>query len=70
MREIKSEGPGKFLGVIMAAIYPLYWLLTKNPWQGCQTTLHTTLSGDIDNGAYYADCERSNENPLVTEENW
>jgi len=70
LREIKSEGPGKYLGIIMFFMYPLYWLLTKNPWQGCQTTLHAALSGDIDNGAYYADCQRDSENPLATEENW
>lgn len=44
LREIKSEGPGRILGVLMFFVYPLYWLLTKSSWQGCQTTLYAALS--------------------------
>lgn len=67
LREIKAEGPGKYLGIFMTVIYPIYWLLTKSSWQGCQTTLHAALSPDVENGAYYADCQRDSENALVVE---
>ena len=47
-------------------MFPFYWLISKSAWQGCQTTLHTTLSEDVENGAYYADCKKDSENTEVT----
>lgn len=47
LREIQSEGIGKFLKIVMIVIHPIYWLFTKSPWEGCQTTLHTALSPDV-----------------------
>ncbi len=44
MREMKSEGAGKFLGVALFLVYPIYWFFTKSSFQGCQTTLYTLLS--------------------------
>lgn len=58
LREIQSEGIGKLLAVVMILIHPMYWLFTKSPWEGCQTTLHTALSPDVETGCYYADCKK------------
>lgn len=67
LREIKSEGPGKIIGVLMLFLYPIYWLLTKSCWQGCQTTLYAALSEEVENGCYYADCKKDWENELATQ---
>ena len=69
-REMKSEGKGKFVFAFMMLCYPIYWLFSKSAWEGCQTTLHTTLSENVENGCYYSDCAKGSENKLVTQENW
>ena len=66
-REMKPNLIGK---VGFGLLYPVYWFITKNPWQGCQTSLHCALSDNVENGCYYADCEKSGENVEVTKENW
>lgn len=45
-------------GLVYPLIHPFYWLLTKNPKEGAQTTLYTIYeSADkLVNGAYYSDC--------------
>jgi NAD(P)-dependent dehydrogenase (short-subunit alcohol dehydrogenase family) len=70
MREMKAGPKGTFIAIFMFILYPLYWLGTKNPWQGAQTNLHCTLSDEVENGAYYADCKKDKENELVKRENW
>jgi hypothetical protein len=62
-REMKSSFLTK---IVMGLVSPVWWFITKNPWQGCQTTLHCTLSDDVENGCYYADCKKDSENVEVT----
>jgi len=42
---------------------PLFYLMTKSPYAGTQTSLHCCLMpyDAIDNGAYYADCKVKKE---------
>ena len=42
-------------------LYPLYWLLAKNPMQGCQTILHCAISSELEgvSGKLYRNCEES-----------
>jgi retinol dehydrogenase 12 len=70
MREMKGGDKGWIVSSTLALTYPLWWFVTKNPWQGCQTTLHCTLSDDVENGSYYADCKKDKENEEVTKANW
>ena len=44
--------------IILFCIYPIFWLTTKNCWQGAQTTLYTVLQqcDRLEKGAYYKDC--------------
>ena len=66
-REMRSEGFGKFMYYVMNLLmYPLYWLMSKSAWNGCQTTLHCALSEKVESGCYYADCRRDWENVEVT----
>lgn len=45
----------------MLPIYPIFWLLTKNCWQGAQTTLYGIMEDKdkLENGCHYADCKLS-----------
>ena len=58
MREITSEGFGKVINIFMLLVAPLFWFFTKSSWQGCQTTLYTLFSEEVENGSYYADCKK------------
>jgi protochlorophyllide reductase len=42
---------------------PFFYLMTKTPYQGTQTSLHCCLMpfDFINNGAYYADCKVKKE---------
>jgi len=44
-----------FMTYVMA---PIFYLVTKTPWYGAQTSLHCCLSpfDKLQNGAYYSDC--------------
>ena len=66
-REMKLSIVAK---IAAGLLYPVYWFITKNPWQGCQTTLYCALSDDVENGCYYADCKKDSENVEVTQGNW
>lgn len=48
-----------FKKILMVFILPLFWLMTKGPWHGAQTSLFGVLEDRnfIRNGAYYADCK-------------
>jgi hypothetical protein len=46
-------------------LFPIFWLLTKNSWQGAQTTLYTLLDKSIESGEYYADCEKNTVHTLA-----
>lgn len=37
---------------------PFFYLMTKNPWEGTQTSLHCCLMpfNQIESGSYYSDC--------------
>lgn len=48
-------------------LFPIFWLLTKNSWQGAQTTLYTLLDKSIVSGEYYADCEKNTEHRFALE---
>lgn len=39
-------------------LYPLVWLVTKSPTQGCQTTVYTIMEDKdrVRNGGYYSEC--------------
>lgn len=43
----------------MKIVSPLYYLMTKNAYQGAQTTLYTVYedSTKLTKGEYYADCQ-------------
>jgi NAD(P)-dependent dehydrogenase (short-subunit alcohol dehydrogenase family) len=71
MREIKGDGLlGQLVKVFFVFAFPVWWLISKSSFEGCQTTLYTLLSDEVENGAYYADCKRTDMNPNVNEENW
>jgi hypothetical protein len=70
LREMTAEGFGKVINIALFFVYPLYWFFTKSSFEGCQTTLHALFSESVENGAYYADCKKDQENPNVTQENW
>lgn len=71
MDQLKGSGLKRMLlNIILFIIFPLGWIFTKSPDQGCQTTLYTVLSPEAENGAYYADCKKSKKNSHVNQENW
>jgi NAD(P)-dependent dehydrogenase (short-subunit alcohol dehydrogenase family) len=71
MREMMDDGlKGSLLYILLLAVFPLWWLVSKSAYEGCQTTLYTVLSPEAENGAYYADCKKSKKNSHVVEENW
>jgi len=39
-------------------IFPIFWLLTKSPYQGAQTQLHCALLPfqKLESGKFYSDC--------------
>ncbi len=43
----------------MTIVSPLYYLMTKNAYQGAQTNLYTVYedSNKLTKGEYYADCK-------------
>lgn len=45
MREIMDDGlKGKVLYILLLAVFPIWWLISKSAYEGCQTTLYTILS--------------------------
>lgn len=71
MREIQSDGiKGKIATLFLYAVFPIWWFFSKSAYQGSLTTLFTLLSDSVENGEYYADCEKSGINSNVTKENW
>ena len=42
----------------MGCFSPFYFMMTKSPWWGAQTSLHCCLMplDNIENGCYYSDC--------------
>ena len=44
--------------VFMSMLYPVWWFMTKNVWQGAQTTLYLVYEDErkIQKGEYYCDC--------------
>jgi retinol dehydrogenase-12 len=49
----EKEGLGWLAPIIRSSIYPLWWVLTKSPKQGSQTSIHCAVDSSIINGAYY-----------------
>ena len=41
----------------MGLFYPLYWALTKSPFEGAQTTLYAALCPNLEGGLYLSDCK-------------
>lgn len=71
MREMEGDGlKGQLLKVGLVVAFPFWWLISKSSFEGCQTTLFTLLSDQVENGAYYSDCKKAAVNSNVTEENW
>lgn len=70
MRYMKEKN--LILRVALFLVHPFFWLFTKSPYQGAQTTLHCALlpHEKLENGAYYCDCKtaksRSSANDLKT----
>lgn len=52
--------------LILKLITPIYAIFTKSAKEGCQTTLMTAFSENVQNGAYYSDCKIAKENSNVT----
>jgi len=42
----------------LPVLWPLWWLLTKTPYNGCQTVLYCAVSEELEaeSGNYYANC--------------
>ncbi|EGR32319.1 short chain dehydrogenase reductase family protein, putative [Ichthyophthirius multifiliis] len=66
-----------WLKIVMYLLYPLYWLVTKDSWQGAQTAIYCALEkhDKLMSGGYYVDCELSkssqlSENKLLAQELW
>lgn len=47
-----------FKKLLLLFVLPVFWLMTKGPWHGAQTSLFGVLEEGnlIRSGAYYADC--------------
>jgi hypothetical protein len=71
MREMEGDGfKGQLLKVGLVVAFPIWWLVSKSAFEGCQTTLFTLLSDAVENGGYYADCKPSGINSNATQANW
>lgn len=57
--EVVRNLRGKLFDTIMRLIEPIFWLLTKSPKEGAQTSLYTIYesSDQLKNGGYYSDCK-------------
>lgn len=49
----EKEGLGWFIPIIKNLVFPFWWVFTKNPNEGAQTTIHCAVDDNIINGAYY-----------------
>lgn len=56
--DLARYGLTSFQKTLVKVLYPLIWLVTKNPHEGAQTTLYCILQdkSKLTNGGYYADC--------------
>jgi len=47
--------------LLIYLIYPLFWLFSKNCWQGAQTSIYGVMEDKdkLQNGGHYADCKLS-----------
>ena len=54
-------GRHKSLPWYLKLLYPLACLVTKSPYEGCQTVVYCSVSKDLEgvNGGYYANCEKA-----------
>ncbi|KAL4428917.1 hypothetical protein ABPG74_017507 [Tetrahymena malaccensis] len=56
----------KFYKLLFYLIYPIYWLFTKDTFQGAQTVLYCALEKHerLKEGGYYSDCELNTPSEL------
>jgi len=49
----------KFYKILLYLFYPIYWIFTKDTWQGAQTTIYCALEKHekLKEGCHYQDCE-------------
>ena len=54
-----------FHPTLMAVLSPAFKIFWKTPAEASQTILYCALAPRVESGAYYADCARAAENPVV-----
>ena len=49
----EKEGLGSFVTTFKSLIYPIWWVCTKSPKEGAQTTIYCAVEDNISSGSYY-----------------
>lgn len=59
LRDEYMQQAKPIIKILFRLIYPLFFLLTKNIYYGCQTSVYLTVEKheNLVKGGYYADCK-------------